>query len=305
MINKILQNFKSFGVFKIAFIATLLVGTLFPNINYANPPGTYQPLLLSTGIDCTGGTISHSGGFTIHSFTANGNFICSQTKTVSYFICGSGAGGGGDIGGAGAGGGVLQGSDTISPGTFAVVIGALAAGGPIDTNGTVGNTSSWNSHSAGGGGYGAGISQVGGAGQATNGNGGGGSRTMNGGALSGAGFAGGGPSGGVATASGGGGASASGGNGSSTVSGNGGLGLVPTNTLFPQVAYGSGGGGGSNFASTAGSGASGAGNGSTNDVVAQAGTANRCGGGGGGGQQTTGGVGGAGGSGAAFMSYPS
>jgi hypothetical protein len=51
----------------------------------------------------TGGTITQSGGYTIHTFTSSGNFVPTQNLTVEYLVV-AGGGGGGVFGGGGAGG---------------------------------------------------------------------------------------------------------------------------------------------------------------------------------------------------------
>ena len=62
----------------------------------------------STGIinpvEATGGTISYSGGKTIHKFTAPGTFLSPTALKVDYLLVGGGGAGGGNNGAGGGGG---------------------------------------------------------------------------------------------------------------------------------------------------------------------------------------------------------
>ena len=64
----------------------------------------------ATRLEATGGTVSESGDFKIHTFTGPGTFAVSQLSetasenTVDYLVVGGGGGGGGYGGGGGAGG---------------------------------------------------------------------------------------------------------------------------------------------------------------------------------------------------------
>ena len=134
-------------------------------------------------VTATGGTVTTSGDFKIHTFTGDGNFIVScagnsgGSNTVDYMVVAGGAGGGRNgTGGGGAGGfrassGTASGSYTAGPSalvcgvaalpvpaaTYPVVVGGGGAGvtsgcGP----GTSGCASSFSSISSAGGGGGAG-----------------------------------------------------------------------------------------------------------------------------------------------------
>lgn len=265
--------------------------------------------------ECTGGTITHSGGRTIHTFTSSGTFNCtgSGTTTASVLVVGGGGGGSATGGGGGAGGYQYNASLVVSPQSYAVTVGNGGAGGALHTGaeGTNGDNSS----------FGALITATGGGGGGTsfgkNGGSGGGSGqicatvTYGGTGVEGQGFGGGG-SGGTYTwpdcpAGGGGGAGAAGEDPhSSTVSGNGGSG-VSNSISGTAVMYAGGGGGGSNKEGrTPGTGGTGGGgNGAAGDATASNATANTGGGGGGSGWQNYGGAGGNGGSGIVIVSYPS
>lgn len=75
--------------------------------------------------NATGGTITYSGNYVIHTFTGDGNFVAPANMTVEYLIVGGGGAGG--IFGGGGGGGFLTGTTGVSAGSHAVIVGA---GGP-------------------------------------------------------------------------------------------------------------------------------------------------------------------------------
>jgi hypothetical protein len=100
--------------------------------------------LVPTFISATGGTITTSGNFKIHSFTGDGSFVVSQVgnpvgggSNVDYLVVAGGGGGGGYGGGGGAGGyrttfpspGCNAGSFPISVTTFPISVGGGGAGG--------------------------------------------------------------------------------------------------------------------------------------------------------------------------------
>ena len=234
-------------------------------------------------IIATGGTITTSGDYKIHTFTGPGTFtvckasgICAATRNlVSYLVVAGGGTGGSHYGGGGGGGGFreyrapLSGCYAVSPlngnpgGTaitvsaqgYPIVVGAGGTGVPAPSNctGGAGNTSSFSTVSSAGGGGGGGQGAVG----ANGGSGGGGSWNPSSGAAGGTGNTppvsppqgknggqGYGPQSPYATA-GGGGATEAGvnGQGSPSAAGRGGAGAT-TSINGPPTAY-SGGGGGS------------------------------------------------------------
>jgi len=71
--------------------------------------------------ECTGGTITHANGYTIHTFavasTTSTSFTCPQARSVEYLVV---AGGGGGLGSTGGGGGLNQ--TTINQSTIALDI---------------------------------------------------------------------------------------------------------------------------------------------------------------------------------------
>ena len=136
-------------------------------------------------LSATGGTVSTTGNFKIHTFNSSGNFVVSQASTttsentVAYMVVAGGGGGGsnnaGQQGGGGGAGGYREGKNpsvdnytssplattglTITSGTYPITVGAAGASGPLPAS--VASPSGSNSifstiTSAGGGGGGLG-----------------------------------------------------------------------------------------------------------------------------------------------------
>ena len=124
-------------------------------------------------VTASGGTVTTSGDFKIHTFTSSDNFVvscagnaCGSNK-VSYLVVAGGAGGGRDAGGGGGAGGLREGKCSSDPytdspldagtglsvpaATYPITVGGGGAGGP-STFSTI--------TSAGGGGGGSGGSGV-------------------------------------------------------------------------------------------------------------------------------------------------
>ena len=101
-------------------------------------------------ISISGGTISTSGGYVIHSFTNVGTstFRPSFSGTVEVLIVGGGGGGGPNIGGGGGGGGVIwiPATNVSADTSYSIVVGA---GGASGTNGQ--NSTAFTAIAAGGG----------------------------------------------------------------------------------------------------------------------------------------------------------
>jgi hypothetical protein len=261
-------------------------------------------------VSATGGTITFSGGYTIHTFTSNGSFTPATNMTVEYLVVGGGGGGSGSynndgIGGAGGGaGGFLTGSITVNPTSYAITIGSGGAGsasGLVD--GTDGGNSVFSSVTAYGGGAGV-LTNTSHAGR----NGGSGSGApgywgnVPGTGVSGQGNNGGYGSGNVTAygSGGGGGANAVGGNGTGSYGGNGGNGISSSISGSAVTYAGGGGGGNPNTGGSGGTGGGGAG-GSNSSPTGKSATSNT--GGGGGGASTPTSVGGNGGSGIVIIRY--
>jgi hypothetical protein len=271
-------------------------------------------------VSATGGTVTESGDFKIHTFTGPGTFTVTNggsaagSNTVSYTVVGGGGGGGGGsgLGGGGGAGGFREGkastdSYSASPlnapaglpvtggSGYPIVVGGGGAGVSPQTRGNPGVNSSFSTITSAGGGGGGGKTGSCLTGLAGGSGGGGGE---NSGALGCGGGAGNTPSvsppqgqnGGTgygnspgASAGGGGGAGAVGQTGQPTSGGDGGAGVATSITGSPVTR--AGGGGGSGYLRNPGSGGpGGGGSGSSNPVPADAtaGTANTGGGGGGG-----------------------
>ena len=98
----------------------------------------------------SGGTITSTDSYTIHTFTTVGTstFTATSSRTVEVLIVGGGGGGGYNIGGGGGGGGVVyMPAVNITSGTnYSIVVGD---GGEADANGQ--NSTAFNAVAAGGG----------------------------------------------------------------------------------------------------------------------------------------------------------
>ena len=103
----------------------------------------------TVAVEATGGTITRSGGKTIHSFTSSGTFTIPSGSTFSCDILVVAGGGGGNPAGGGGGGGGAGGfrkftSQSVGAGASTVTVGAGGAGrGPAGyvTATNKGNTS--------------------------------------------------------------------------------------------------------------------------------------------------------------------
>ena len=269
-------------------------------------------------VTATGGTITTSGDFKIHTFTNDGTFAVSSagnpagSTTVEYMVVAGGAGAGsGNAGGGGAGGyrtnwpSPATGGFPISATSYPISTGGGGSGGPSGSNGSNGSGASFSSISSSGGGYGAEGSAPGNSGGSGGGGGydnkGGGSGNQ-GGYSPPEGTGGGTGRPGSNSGGGGGGASQAGTNAQSPPTGNGGEGGdgSPNSITGSATFYAGGGSSGTGSTSQsqpggAGGGGRGGGNpGGHTQTESQPGTANTGGGGGGNNGQFTGGSGGRG-----------
>ena len=242
------------------------------------------------GFSATGGSITKSGDYTIHTFNGSGTFTPNSAGNVDYLIvAGGGAGGNWHAGGGGAGGELTAASLSVTAQGDPSVIGQGGTGGTSSLGNNGGNSTAFGLTAIGGG-RGGNYSATP---PASGGSGGGGNGVATSYHNTGAaGTAGQGNAGGNATSAhgggGGGGAGAVGGSTSNTDGAAGGVG-VANSYSGSSVYYGGGGGGGSwQNGSTGGIGGNGGGgNGSynTNTNPPTPGTANTGGGGGGAGSQ--------------------
>lgn len=249
----------------------------------------------SIPVSATGGTITTSGSYTVHTFTSSGTFSANGAVAVEYLVV-AGGGGGGARGGGGGGGGMLTGSMTVSAGDKTVTVGQGGTAGVVGVSaGGNGGDSVFATITATGGGGGgtAGIFNGGVEGKGSSGGSGGGSQSSIGvyatGTVGQGNDGGGGGYGSIDAAGGGGGAGAVGETSSASEAADGGAGLA-SSISGASVTYAGGGGGGAN--ATGGTGGSGGGGGSGCPGVA--GTANTGGGGGGGNNGCNGAIGGSG-----------
>jgi hypothetical protein len=254
--------------------------------------------LASFDSECTGGTITHVGDQTVHTFLTSSTLECSGTQDVKILLVGGGGGGGGGRGGGGGGGGVVYDASFSVTGSNAVVIGS--GGAAYTGDGSYPGASSTFStlRAFGGGGGGSANTSV--PSSPASGGGGGGNSTYYGAGGSQGNNGGRGQAASHYRGGGGGGAAAAGTTGETT--GNGGAGLEST-ISGSSVYYGGGGGGGINDTTGEGAGGNGGGGAGGNDVnhSGYPGTANR--GGGGGGSNIDGNTSSAGGSGIVIVSY--
>jgi hypothetical protein len=266
----------------------------------------------------TGGNVTTSGAYTVHTFTANGTFqVTTGSKDVEYLVV-AGGGGGGTNGGGGGAGGFITSSLLVTTQSYAVTVGVggaggLASGTASGSDGTASSVFGVTAIGGGGGGGGNQNSNTNFSSGRTGGSGGGGAAWFGNG-LAGANTAGQGSNGGSGVDvspymhGGGGGASQTGQIGGTVAStgGKGGDGLS-SSISGSSVFYAGGGGGGTNFPGTGGAGGlggGGAGVGTSTGTAGFAATANTGGGGGGGsGNASSPGVGGAGGSGIVIIRY--
>ena len=260
----------------------------------------------------SGGNISTSGGYRIHTFNSSGTFVNTiPSLSAEYLIVAGGGGGGGQTGGGGGAGGMRTGTSTLSATSYSITVGAGGTKAPAQSSpprAGSGTDSVFNSITSIGGGGGG--SYQGGSinSQSTGANGGsgGGGAAMSspgGSGTSGQGNNGGqGRNGGEYDGGGGGGASQAGTSGDSGSHGGDGSASSITGS---SVTYAGGGGGCGQGGNPVGSGGAGGGANGGNDVQpGTAATANR--GGGGGGSRDYGGVGGGatnGGSGVVIVRY--
>ncbi len=263
----------------------------------------------------TGGTITTSGSYRVHTFTGSGTFVppVGVTSVEVLVVAGGGGGGSGSTlghGGGGGAGGVIAQTVAVTPGaSAAVTVGGGGTGGTAGARGGSGSNSVFVGNTTvtatGGGGGGGGNSGVAG-GLAGGSGGGGGSETgANTAGAGGTGTVGEGNAGGAGRSAananetrraGGGGGGAGGAGAASPSNGTAGAGGAGTTNATFSVTVGGGGGGSS---TTSGAGGTGGGGAGVNSGTPNAGTVNTGGGGGGNGN----GTGGAGGSGIVILRY--
>ena len=275
-------------------------------IKYKSP----TPITFTTA---TGGIITTSGNYKIHTFNSTDNFVVTNAgtdNTVEYLVVSGGGGGSGPCaavgnGGGGAGGYLTNTGLSITAQTYPVVVGSGGNGGTGGSSGNNGVSSSFNSIAPYGGGKGQGFGTINTV--TLNGSGGGGAKDST--PFTPLGTVGQGKNGGWSESFGGGGGGGAGTAGSTASSwtgepGGNGLSSSISGNL---VTYAGGGGGGSYNLAGGNGGTGGAGKGGSSTAVATlptSATVNTGSGGGGSGAYTIGGpVGGNGGSGIVIIKY--
>jgi hypothetical protein len=252
----------------------------------------------------TGGDVTSDANYWYHAFTMSGNFVPNQTLSCDYLVvAGGGAGGASGGAGGGAGGFRTATAQSITAGTYQVLVGG-GGSGVLNSKGTNGSDSTFNSFTSTGGGAASGVFAAGGTDANNGGSGGGGNynKTVGLGNTPSTSPSQGNNGGGSTTTNnlgtgGGGGAGAVGGTGTPTDCGVGGAGTA-SSMSGTSVTYAGGGGGGGSFGATPAAGGSGGG-GAGSTGAATSGTTNTGGGGGGSGS----GAGGNGGSGIVIIRY--
>ena len=302
------------------------------HLHLTQPAGAVTSLSLANSkmtklsIVATGGSVTITNGYKIHTFTTVGttNFVVTSGGTAQVLVVGGGGAGasGYESGGGGAGGAVFS-TITIAASTYVVTVGDGGAGAvilPRGGQGASGTNSSFSTLTGNGGGGGGNYGDIGvgstlrgTGGQAANGGcGGGGGGNGDGGVAGTAGTGNQGFGGGTSTnygGSGGGGMGSAGSNATTSAGANGGLGLTYTVGGNAYLVCG-GGGGGSELGAAGGSGGSGiggnggVGNNTANGTAPTSGTVNTGSGGGGSyGYTSQSHAGGSGGSGIVIIAY--
>ena len=188
-----------------SFNTTLTTENLSVTLIYVDATKGWQDIHDSTAavtgksfITATGGTITNSGNFKIHTFTSSGTFCVSSlsntpaNNTVSYVVVAGGAGGGSNHGAGGGAGGFREGKHapvdpytasplvapagiTVTASAFPITVGAGGAkanvGSPTVRGGS-GSPSTFSTITSTGGGGGGGSSSSGADGGSGGGNGG-------------------------------------------------------------------------------------------------------------------------------------
>ena len=113
------------------------------NNSMKNYAGTAWATMSTPPLTATGGTITTSGSYKVHTFTSSGTFqITAGSGTVDYLVVAGGGGGGRSNGASGAGGagGLLTNSFSGSTNSYTVTVGAGGSG--ITSGFSVGGTGS-------------------------------------------------------------------------------------------------------------------------------------------------------------------
>jgi hypothetical protein len=169
-INPLLNNGSSLGL-----ISKLWRNAYFRDLSAGNIDISTSLIPFASGsgggaaLSATGGTVTTSGAYTIHSFTTTGTsaFVPAFSGSVEVLIVGGGGGGGSNLGGGGGAGGVIwiPATNVISGTSYPVVVGTGGASGTSGIASSVfgataaggGTSGSWPSGSGTAGGSGGGA----------------------------------------------------------------------------------------------------------------------------------------------------
>ena len=282
-------------------------------IKVTNSDGMSSGTVNTTAVGLpTGGSITTSGGFRIHTFTSSGTFGLTYSTAVQYLVIAGGAGvgtrrhsGGGGAGGyrcsvsgeTSGGGASAETAAVLSAANYTVTVGAggASSNGPSNSNSNVqnGNNSVFGTITSLGGGFGSTYGSSAGSGGCGGGAGSeSGTSFSPGSGTSGQGYAGGDGQNNVGGGAGGGGGGAgavgtagglNGNTGGTANGGAGGVGQASSINGSSTTRAGGGGGGGDTSGSAGSGGSGGGGNGANGGSSPQSGSANTGGGAGGGG----------------------
>ncbi|MCK5583383.1 MAG: hypothetical protein KAI33_06315, partial [Elusimicrobiales bacterium] len=256
--------------------------------------GTFHAGPPTSSFSATGGTITTSGGYTIHTFTGNGTFTPNGSRNVEVLVVAGGGGGGSGhyAGGAGAGGLIYNSSYFVTAQAYTITVGNGGTGSTsVSLRGSNGENSVFGAFTAiGGGGGGSRTAQRDGS---SGGSGGGASWPS---VAGGGGTAGQGNAGGTNSATGyggaGGGAGEAGLSGTTNPYGQDGADGLEYSISGAATYYAGGGAGGSGAGGNRLGGLGGGGRSAESGIIAaENGTANTGGGGGGGASTDSGGSG--------------
>jgi hypothetical protein len=119
----------------------------------------WQKSITGIPFTATGGTITTSGSYTIHTFTSSGTFTPAIAGTVDYLVVAGGGGGGFEVGGAGGAGGFRTAAGfSVAATGLTVTVGAGGTGRTSDGVPPTGADSVFSSiTSLGGGGAGSAV----------------------------------------------------------------------------------------------------------------------------------------------------
>jgi hypothetical protein len=150
------------------------------SITVTNSDGADSNTITKTAITLpTGGTITTSGNYKIHTFTSSGTFANSNPNfEVEYLIVAGGGSGGGGVSGSHTGGGggageLKEGTTTLSAQNYTITLGAGGSNGTSGRGSNGVNTTALGLTAAGGGAGGAGSGVAAGLSGGSGGGGGG------------------------------------------------------------------------------------------------------------------------------------